>query len=426
MVGEYGGGAFILVYLACVVGIIIPILIAEFLIGRRAGLSPAAAMAMLAKVEGKSARWRWGGIIATLSAFGIGTFYCVVGGWTLAYSYFAVRGDLAGLDVVKSQALFDDLMASPVEMIGWTGLFVVLNVAVVARGLNRGVELATSILMPALFIMLLGLAGWALVAGDAKAGIGFLVSADFSKISWATWLAAIGQAFFSVGVGMAGLMLYGAYLQKDVRLPGTSVVTALVDSGVGILACIAIFPFLFAQGLAPTSGPGLVFVVMPVAFQSAGAGAGLLALAFFLLLVVAALTSFVGLLELVAALGQERGMSRPSLMWAAGGATMVLSLLTVFSFNIWKDVHPLAFVPGFEKRTWFEVIDWLTANVGLTIAALISCLFAGWVMSARNTADELGLAVTHRGFRAWRWALRWPVPAAIVLLIAAALLGWGG
>jgi NSS family neurotransmitter:Na+ symporter len=426
MVGEYGGGAFILVYMICIVGIIIPILIAEFLIGRRARLSPAAAMAMLAKADGRSPAWRWGGIIATVSVFGIGTFYCVVGGWTLAYTWYAIRGDFAGIDVAQSQAIFDALMASPLEMTGWTALFVVVNVAVVARGLNRGVELATSILIPALFVMLVGLAIWGLIVGDARAGLGFLFAADFSKIGWSTWLAAIGQAFFSVGVGMAGLMLYGAYLQKEVRLPGTSVVTALVDSGVGIIACIAIFPFLFAQGLAPTSGPGLVFVVMPVAFQSAGAGAGVLAFTFFLLLIVAALTSFVGMLELVAALGQERGLRRPPLMWGAGAVTLLLSLLTVFSFNIWKDVHPLGFLPGFESRTWFDVIDWLTANIGLTIAALLSCLFAGWVMSAENTADELGLPVTHKGFRAWRWSLRWPVPAAVILLIVAALFGWGG
>ncbi len=424
MVGEYGGGAFILVYLACIVCICIPILIAEFLIGRRARLSPAAAMAALAKAEGRSASWRWGGIIATISAFGIGTFYCVVGGWTIAYAVYAIRGDFAGIDAAGSQAEFDRLLASPVELVGWTALFVVINVLIVARGLNRGVELATSILMPMLFILLIGLAVWALIVGDWRQGLDFLVTADFGKVTIRTWLAAIGQAFFSVGVGMAGLMLYGAYLERDVRLPGTAVITALVDTAVGLVACVAIFPFLFAQGLAPAAGPGLVFVVMPVAFQAAGPAAGILALAFFLLLVVAAVTSFIAIFELVAALGAERGLPRPPLMWAAALVTMLLSLLTIFSFNIWKDVHPLGFLPGFEQRTWFDVIDWLTANIGLTIAALLSCLFAGWVMSAANVADELGVDPEGRGFRTYRFLVRYPVPAAVIVLILAALFGF--
>ena len=423
LAGENGGGAFVLVYLVCVFTIVVPLALAEFLIGRRGGLSPAAAVALLATSEGRSPAWRIGQIIAIVSVLGIGTFYCVIGGWTLAYSWKAATGQLAGLDTSSGKALFDGLLASIPQLAGWTALFLFATGAIVARGLNAGVERATSVLMPILFIVIVALAVWALIAGDAKAGLSFLLAPDFSKIHLSTWVAAIGQAFFSVGVGMAGLMLYGAYLPKSVRLPGTAATIALADTSVALLAGIAIFPFLFAQGLEPTAGPGLVFVVMPVAFQAVGAATGLIAFLFFALLSIAALTSIIGMFEVVAAIGAERGIRRAPLVWVTTLATFLASFLTIFSFNIWSNVHPLAGLPGFESRTWFDTIDWLTSNVGLTLSGLTTAIFAGWVMSASAVADELGLSPTSPAFRAYRMLLRWPVPAAIVGLIIVALVG---
>jgi NSS family neurotransmitter:Na+ symporter len=422
LAGENGGGAFVVVYLVCVLGIVVPLVIAEFLVGRRGRMSPAASIAALAAAEGRSRAWRWGGTVAVLSAFGIGTFYCVIGGWTLAYSWKAASGLLGGTDPVASQARFDALLASPAQLTLWTALFLFVNCTIVARGLKAGIEKATGILMPALFLMLLALAAFALVAGDAKAGLSFLLAPDFSRIHWGTWVAAIGQAFFSVGVGMAGLMLYGAYLPREVRLPGTAATVALADTTVAILAGVAIFPFLFAQGLPPASGPGLVFVVMPVAFQAAGAAAGLLAFAFFALLAIAAITSLIGLLEVVVAVGAERGWPRGPTVWGTGLLTFALSFLTILSFNLWADVHPLGVLPGFEAMTWFDVIDWLTSNIGLTLSGLVTALFTGWVLSASTVADEMGVAADHPGFRAWRWILRVPVPVAIAVMIGAALL----
>lgn len=422
LAGENGGGAFVLVYLVCVLALVVPLAIAEFLIGRRGGLSPAASVAKLAMAEGRSPLWRIGQLIAIVSVLGIGTFYCVIGGWTLAYSWKAATGQLAGLDTASSKALFDSLLASIPQLAGWTALFLFMTGAIVARGLNAGVERATGILMPILFFVIAALAVWALFAGDAKAGLTFLLSPDFSKIHLSTWVAAIGQAFFSVGIGMAGLMLYGAYLPKSVRLPGTAATVALADTSVALLAGVAIFPFLFAQGLEPAAGPGLVFVVMPVAFQTVGAATGIIAFLFFVLLAIAALTSIIGMIEVIAAIGTERGIARPPLVWASVALTFLLSFLTIFSFNIWADVFPLAAIPGFQTRTWFDTIDWITSNVGLTLSGLTTAIFAGWVMSSDAVADELGLSPASAGFRAYRFLLRWPVPAAVLVLIIAAFM----
>jgi len=424
LAGENGGGAFVLIYLCCVALITLPIVIAELSIGRRGGLTPAASMRKLALAEGKSPKWAVGGWIAMGSAFLIGTFYCVIGGWTLAYILYAASGRLAGIDTAGAQALFDGLMASPAVLIFWTLLFLLANVLIVERGLQKGVERATTILMPLLFLMLIGLCILALAKGDAAAGLGFLFVPDFSVVKPGTWLAALGQAFFSVGVGMAGMMLYGAYLPKDVKIPGTAAVVASADTLVAILAGVAIFPFLFAQGLQPAQGPGLVFVVMPVALQGTGIASFALAV-FFALLAVAALTSMIAFFELVAAWGEERGWKRRKTVWTMGSASAAFGLLTVFSLNLAADFHPLGFLPGFGEKTMFDVIDWLTSNLGLTLAGLVSALFAGWVLSANSAADELGVDLANPIFRLWRLLVRWVVPATIIVLICSAIWGLG-
>jgi neurotransmitter:Na+ symporter, NSS family len=424
LAGENGGGAFVLIYLCCVALITLPIVISELTIGRRGGMTPAATMRKLALAEGKSPKWAAGGWIAMVSVFLIGTFYCVIGGWTLAYIWYASSGELAGIDTAGAQSLFDALMASPAWLIFWMLLFLLANVLIVERGLQKGVERATSILMPLLFLMLIGLCILALAKGDAAAGLRFLFVPDFSVVKPGTWLTALGQAFFSVGVGMAGMMLYGAYLPKEVKIPGTAAVVASADTLVAILAGVAIFPFLFAQGLQPAQGPGLVFVVMPVALQGTGIASFALAV-FFALLAVAALTSMIAFFELVAAWGEERGWNRRRTVWGMGASSAAFGLLTVFSLNLAADFHPLGFLAGFEGKTMFDVIDWLTSNLGLTLAGLISALFAGWVLSASSAADELHMRVTDPVFRIWRVLVRWVVPVVVVVLIAAALVGLG-
>lgn len=424
LAGENGGGAFVLIYLGCVAFIALPIMIAELVIGRRGGLTPAASFLRLARAEGASPAWRWAGLVAIVAAFLISSFYGVIGGWTLAYGWFAATGRMSGLTMESAGALFEGLLASPGALAFWMALFLLANMLVVVRGVKAGVERATSILMPLLFALLAFLCVFALLEGDAAEGLDFLFRPDWTEVSAQTIVRALGQAFFSVSVGMAALILYGAYLPKSVAIAPTAALVAGADTLVALLAGIAIFPFVFAQGLEPASGPGLVFIILPVALQGLAAP-GLVALAFFILLAIAALTSMVALFELMAALGEERGWPRTRTVGLAGMALGLLGLLTVFSFNALADVHPLGFVPGLARATFFDLLDWLTSNLGLTLAALGSALFAGWVMHPATTASELGVPATHPGFRLWRWLVRWPVPLMVALLVGAALVGLG-
>lgn len=424
LAGENGGGAFVLIYIFCVAAIALPILMAELMIGRRGGLSPMASLVKLARAEGRSSAWGIGGVIAVLTTLVIGTFYGVIGGWTLAYSWKAASGALSGLDTPAAQALFEGFLASPVELAGWMLLFLSINALIVGRGIKAGIEKATGILMPMLFLMLLSLVLWAMVAGDASAALRFLFAPDFSDVTAQTWVAAIGQAFFSVSVGAGGMIVYGAYLQRDVKIAPTAATVAGADTAVAILAGLAIFPFLFAQGLAPAQGPGLMFVVMPVALQATGVP-GLIAFLFFALLAIAAITSMIALFETVIAVTEEWGWHRERTIWAVAAGTGFVGLSTVLSFNLWKEVHPFAFLPGFATRTPFDIADWFSSNIGLTTAALISALFAGWVLSRASAADELGVAPDHPGFRLWRFLVRLPVPVAVAVLLVAALFGLG-
>ncbi len=424
LAGENGGGAFVIIYILCVALIALPILMAELMIGRRGGLSPAASLAKLARQEGGSQGWRIGGMIAVLATFLVGTFYCVIGGWTLAYVWNAASGALSAVDTPAAQGLFEGLLGSPVQLIGWMLLFLFVTSFIVGRGIQAGLERATGILMPMLFVMLLGLVLFALIEGDAAKGLAFLFAPDFSEIGWSTVLAATGQAFFSVSVGAGGMIVYGAYLPKEVKIAPTAAIVAGADTLVAILAGLAIFPFLFAQGLAPSQGPGLMFVVMPVALQATGA-AGLIAFMFFLLLAIAALTSMIALFETIIAITEERGWKRGPTVWGVAAITGAFGLLTVFSFNILSGVYPLAGLPGFETRTFFDIVDSFTSNVGLTTAALFSSLFAGWVLSKGSAADELGVSAQSMGFRVWRFLVRWPVPAAIAILLFGSFFGLG-
>ncbi len=422
LAGANGGGAFVLIYLGCVAFIALPIVMAELLIGRRGGMTPAASFALLARRERRNPAWAIGGHLALAAVFLISSFYCVIGGWTLAYTAHAATGALEGLTPEEAGSLFDGLLASPLQLSAWMALFLLANVLIVVQGVQKGVERAASILMPMLFLMVAGLCIYGLVAGDAEAGLSFLFRPDWSKVTAATFAAALGQAFFSVSVGMAAMILYGAYLPRNVRIPETAAIIAFADTLVAILAGIAIFPFVFANGLAPTAGPGLTFVTVPLALQGVFS-TSFVAFVFFALLAIAALTSMMALFEVIAALGEEKGWPRRRTVWLTGLLTAAVAMLTVLSFNRLATTFPLGFLPGFAKATFFDLFDWVSSNLLLTTAALSSALFAGWVMRPESTADELQTPQGHPGYRLWRFLVRVPVPLVILYLIGASLLG---
>ncbi len=416
LAGQNGGGAFVLIYMGCVLLIGIPIVMAELAIGRRGGKTPAATMGLIAARQNKSPIWAWAGGLAMLTGFLIVTYYSVIGGWTLHYVALGSTGALNNIDGETSGAIYKALLSNPWKLVFWQFVFLAINVAIVSRGLKGGIERAVTILMPTLFILLIALAIYGLIAGDAAQGLSFLFRPDFSQVTGQTFLDAMGQAFFSVGVGMAAMMTYGAYLPKTVNIPQTASIIAFADTSVALIAGMAIFPFVFALGLSPSEGPGLVFVTLPAALANLSGG-GIAITAFFILLAVAALTSSIALFEVVSSWGEERGWSRQPTIIITAILCFIIGLLTVFSLNIASEFHPMSYIPGYETATMFGVLDRLTATVGLPLGGLFVALFAGWIMSRKSIALELSLDAEGLVFRTWSFLVRWPLPLVITALL---------
>jgi len=299
--GQNGGGTFILIYLVAVFGIVTPILIGEFLVGRRGQMTPPRSIAKVAIEAGRSPRWQGVGWLAMLAAPLILSFYSVIAGWLIAYVPKMFSGSLVGLAREEINATFDDFLAGPLELLLWHTVFMTATVVVVLGGLRRGIEWVAKYLMPTLFVLLVGLVIFAFFAGDFGAAARYLLTPDSSHFTYQTTISAIGQAFFSVGVGGGILMNYGAYLPKHIPIPRTAFMIAGADTLVALLAGFAIFPFIFAYGLDPAEGPGLIFVSLPVAFASIASGA-LVGTIFFVLMSIAAFTSSIAILDPVARL----------------------------------------------------------------------------------------------------------------------------
>jgi NSS family neurotransmitter:Na+ symporter len=417
--GVSGGGAFVLVYLACVVFVAIPILIAELLIGRRGASSPPVAMAVLAKSTGASRAWAAVGWMGVTVGFLIATYYSVIAGWTLSYIGKAAGGfgDAAPAAVA---AQFDALLADPLAMTLWHTVFLGCALTIVGRGLQNGIERAVKALMPSLFAAMLVMIGYAAIEGDFAAGLAFLFRVDFGKINGEVVLAAVGQAFFSISVAMGLMMVYGAYVPKSVSLTKSAIVVAGTDTLVALLAGLMIFPLVFRNGLDPADGPGLIFKTLPTAF-AAMPGGSIFGALFFLLLAFAAITSIIAIIEpIVAYAGDRWAMSRRNACLVFGTLAWLIGIATVLSFNLWKDVTPLDFWSTFEGKTIFDLIDYVTANVLMPLGAILIAVFVGWRMRPADLEDELP-AMGPRLFRIWRWMIRVVVPVALAAILVGGL-----
>ncbi len=419
VVGVSGGGAFVIVYLVCVIFVAIPILIAELLIGRRGHHSPPLAMASVAESAGRSKRWSIVGWMGVVVGFLIATYYSVIAGWTLAYIGKALNG-FGGAAPADVPQQFEALLASPVTMTLWHSVFIVIALIIVGRGLQGGIERAVSILMPALFVMLLVMIGYAAIEGDFRGALDFLFSTDFSKIDGTVVLSAIGQAFFSIGVAMGLMMAYGAYVPKNVSLTKSAVVIAGADTLVALLAGLMIFPLVFANGLDPASGPGLIFRSLPTAFAGMAGGAIFGAL-FFLLLAFAAVTSIIAILEPIVAYSEDKWkMARRNACLLFGSLAWLIGLMSVFSFNAWAGVAPLGFLDVFAGKTVYDLIDYFTANLLMPLGGILIALFVGWRLQPESLADELSFG-SPLLFRAWLWMIRIVAPLAIVAVLYSSL-----
>ncbi|MDH5471207.1 MAG: sodium-dependent transporter, partial [Gammaproteobacteria bacterium] len=332
--GENGGGAFVMTYLLCIAVIGLPIMMAEVLIGRRGRQSPINTMRELAADAGASRYWvllGWAGVVA---GFLILSYYSVIAGWALAYVFRAAAGLFTGLTADGVQSIFHDLIGEPERLMAWHTLFMVMTMIIVARGVRSGLEKAVRFLMPALLVLMLVLMGYAWNSGYFEQGVEFLFRPDFSKITPNAVLTAMGHAFFTLSLGMGAIMVYGSYLPDRISIARASVAISIADTAVALLAGMVIFPIVFANSLDPGAGPGLIFQTLPIAFGHMPYGA-FFGMLFFILLVFAAWTSAISLIEpAVAWLVENRGHSRVNASVVAGISTWLFGLLTVFSFNI--------------------------------------------------------------------------------------------
>lgn len=413
--GVSGGGAFVLIYILAVIAIAIPIVMAELLIGRRARRNPIESFKKLATEAGAGSAWQVTAWLNLGAAFLILSFYSVIAGWAMAYVPKLAMGVFTGADADLTSGQFGEMLSSPWTLILWHSAFMGLSVAIVARGVQNGIESAVKFLMPTLFIMLLLMVFYAAVAGDMAAAINFLFAVDFGKITSDVVLSAVGQAFFSVSVSMGILVAYGAYLPETVNIPRAAAIIAFADTLVAILAGLAIFPLVFGNGLDPAEGPGLIFVTLPIAFGNMPLGS-LFGSVFFVLLVFAALTSSIALMEPVVSWAQDnRQVKRSVTATLIGFAAWGTGLATVFSFNVLADFHPLPFSP-LEGKTMFDLLDFTTTNLMLPVGGILIAIFAGWILSSQSTREELGLPEGML-FRAWQLLLRVVAPLALAKVL---------
>lgn len=419
--GENGGGAFVIIYLGVMLTIGAPLVAAELLIGRRGKMSPISSMRSVAAEAGASRAWGLVGGVALVATFAILTFYAVVAGWAMDYLWRSVIGGFRGLTADQSRAMFDGLLANPWRLALWQGVVLSLTAFITSRGLARGIERAAFVLMPMLFLILVVLAIYsATTDGFAKAAE-FLFIPDFSKVTPQTFLIAIGQAFFSVGVAMGGMMTYGAYMPKHIKVPNSTLIIVSADTMVALVAGLAIFPIVFANGLAPAEGTGLVFQTLPLAFSAMPFGAFVAAL-FFLLLVSAALTSTIANFEPLLSWAEEhRGIRRKRAAIIFGFIIFIVGSGSVLSFNVLKDFHPLGAIAMFEDMTIYEATDFIASNFLLPLGALFTAVFAGWIVKRSASLDELELPDAAL-YRVWRFLIRIVAPLAIVVLFIFAFL----
>ncbi|RMG29125.1 MAG: sodium-dependent transporter [Gammaproteobacteria bacterium] len=416
--GESGGGAFVLVYLACVLTIGLPVMIAEILIGRRGRQSPINTMRTLAVEEGHSPAWQHVGLLGMAAGFIILSFYSVIAGWTLAYMVRTAAGVLQGVTAEGARSIFADLVGDPEKLLAWHTIFMVMTIIVVSRGVQSGLEQATKFLMPALFVLLVAMVGYAMNTGQFQHALRYLFMPDFGKITTDVVLNAMGQAFFSLSLGMGAIMIYGSYLSHNASIVRTAVVIVSMDTLVALLAGLAIFPLVFQYQLEPTAGAGLIFQTLPIAFGQMPGGIWV-GTAFFVLLLFAAWTSAISLLEpAVTWLVENHGMNRVKATAYTGIAAWGLGILSILSLNAWSDVK--VFGKGF-----LDLFDYLSSNVMLPIGGFLICTFAAWLMSRESTRSELGLPDGF-GYRLWRFLVQFVSPVAIVLVFLNKIGLFGG
>jgi NSS family neurotransmitter:Na+ symporter len=421
LAGTGGGSAFILIFVLACVLVATPLLAAELALGRASRLSPPDAAGALAAAAGHSTRWNAIGVLGTLAAYLIFSYYTVIAAWVLAYAWKCASGQLSAAGPQHVAELWTEFQSRPFEVAAWHAVFVAAVVFVSARGLQGGVEPANKIRAPALLVLLLTLMAYSLWRGDVSRGLAFAFKPDFSAVTPQVVLAAIGQAFYATGVGQAMMIAFGAYTERGTSLVRTSLVITGSILLVSLLATIMIFPLVFGYGLNPAQGPALVFDVLPRVFTEMPGGRAIGTL-FFLLLVLAATTPSIGLLEpVIAWLMPAARIGRARAVWIIGISAWVLGIGSVLSFNRLSGFYPLAVIPVFAHKTIFDLLDYVSSNIMMPIGALLTSLLVGWRLGKVFAAQEFS-ETTPLARRACVWLLRYVCPLAILAVFIAALI----
>lgn len=384
--GENGGGAFVIVYLACIFLIGIPILSSEILLGREGRQSPIHTMKTLTKTSGANGAWQFIGWMGALAGFVILSYYSVVAGWAMAYVFEMGSGVFVNADGATASQVFSDFTGSPGKVVLWHSIFMLLTMFIVARGITEGLERTVKYLMPALFALLLVLVGYAMNSGHFMEGVAFLFSFDFAKLTGAGVLMAMGQAFFTLSLGMGAIMTYGAYMPKDASILSSATSIALIDTSMALLSGLVIFPLVFANGLESSAGPGLMFVTIPIAFGSMSGGT-FFGVMFFVLVSFAAITSAISLVEPALAWFVEKlNTSRRNGAIVVCTIAWALGLGSAFSTNIGSELYLL---PG---MTFFDSMDYVSNNIMLPLGGMLIALFTGWFLSQDIVARQLQIS----------------------------------
>lgn len=414
--GQNGGAAFIIIYVACVFLLGIPIMMSEFFIGRHTQTNTAGAYRKLAP----GTPWKWVGRLGVLSGFVILSYYSVVAGWTAEYTTLAIGNYFSDKNAADFPSIFNTFVSNPWKSVSWMLAFMIVTHIIVIRGVKGGIEKFSKIMMPALFIMLIILAICSVMLPGASKGLEFLLKPDFSKISGSAWLSAMGQAFFSLSLGLGCLCTYGSYFRSDTNIGKTALNVALIDTFVAIMSGFIIFPAVFNAGYTISSsdiGPSLLFITMPNVFQQAFGNIPALSygvsVLFYFLLVVAALTSTISMHEVVTAyVSEEFNTSRRKAATIVTAACSTIGIVCALSFGPFNDIKIFG-------MTIFDLFDYVSSNIFLPVGGMFISIFTGWYLDKKLVRDE----ITNHGslhvpyLRFVIFILRYFAPVAIAIIL---------
>lgn len=410
--GNHGGAAFILIYLGCVFVLGLPIMIAEFTIGRRSKASTGGAYEKLAP----GTLWKWVGYLGVLTGLLILGYYSVVAGWTLEYIYQAATCGFSGKSSEEFIGMFQSFSQNPFRPLIWLFFFMAATHFVIVRGVKDGIEKSSKVMMPVLFILVVLLAVCSVTLPGSEKGLSFLLKPDFSKVTADVFLGAMGQAFFSMSLGMGCLSTYASYFGKDTRLGHTAMSVGLIDTFVAVLAGIIIFPAAFSVGIQPDAGPSLIFITLPNVFQQAFSGTPALAyicsVAFYVLLALAALTSTISLHEVSTAFLHEKfhfTRGRAATLVTAGA--LIIGIVSSLALGEWSSYT----IGGMN---FFDALDYLTAKIMLPVGGMFAAIFVGWIIDHQIVKDEATNYGTLRAsfYPVYRFVLRFVAPVGIALI----------